>query len=47
MLLYRTVIDRLGSGAVRTGMAVTGYINDDDGGVRALVETPHGQRLEI
>ena len=47
MLLYRTVIDRLGSGAVQTGMAVTGYINDDDGGVRALVETPHGQRLEI
>jgi 2-polyprenyl-6-methoxyphenol hydroxylase-like FAD-dependent oxidoreductase len=47
MLLYRTVIDRLGSGAVRTGMAVTGYINDDDGGVRALVETPDGQRLEI
>ena len=48
MLLYRTVLDRLGSGAVRTGMAVTGYIPDDDGGgVRALVETPDGQRLEI
>ena len=48
MLLYRTVLDRLGSGAVRTGMAVTGYIHDDDGGgVRALVETPDGQRLEI
>jgi len=48
MLLYRTVLDRLGSGAVRTGMAVTGYIPDDDGGgVRALVETPEGQRVEI
>ncbi|HEY7186831.1 MAG TPA: flavin-dependent oxidoreductase [Vicinamibacterales bacterium] len=48
MLLYRTVLDRLGSDAVRTGMAVTGYIVDDDGaGVRALVETPDGQRLEI
>ena len=47
MLLYRTVLDRLGSDAVRTGMAVTGYINDDDGGDRALVETSDGQRLEI
>jgi 2-polyprenyl-6-methoxyphenol hydroxylase-like FAD-dependent oxidoreductase len=48
MLLYRTVLDRLGSDAVRTGMAVIGYINDDDGGgVRALVETPEGQRVEI
>src|SRR5512138_3486792 len=48
MLLYRTVLDRLGSGAVRTGMAVTGYVRDEDGqGVRALVETPDGQRLEI
>jgi 5-methylphenazine-1-carboxylate 1-monooxygenase len=47
MLLYRTVLDRLGSDAVRTGMAVIGYINDDDGGVRALVETPDGQHLEI
>ena len=48
MLLYRTVLDRLGSSAVRTGMAVTGYILDDDGGgVRALVETADGQRLEI
>jgi len=46
MLLYRTVLERLGSDAVRTGMAVTGYIHDDDG-VRALVETPDGQRLEI
>jgi 2-polyprenyl-6-methoxyphenol hydroxylase-like FAD-dependent oxidoreductase len=48
MLLYRTALDRLGSGAVRTGMAVTGYIPDDDGeGVRALVETQDGQHLEI
>jgi 2-polyprenyl-6-methoxyphenol hydroxylase-like FAD-dependent oxidoreductase len=28
-------------------MAVTGYIHDDGGGVRALVETPDGERLEI
>ena len=48
MLLYRTALDRLGSGAVRTGLAVTGYRHDDDDrGVRALVETRDGERLEI
>ena len=48
MLLYQAVVERLGAGAVRTGMAVTGYRNDDDGrGVRALVETRDGERLEI
>lgn len=48
MLLHRAVIERLGAGAVRTGMAVTGYRNDDDGlGVRALVETHGGEHLEI
>src|SRR6187455_1886686 len=45
MLLYRAVIERLGAGAVRTGLAVTGYRNDDDGlGVTALVETRDGER---
>jgi 2-polyprenyl-6-methoxyphenol hydroxylase-like FAD-dependent oxidoreductase len=48
MLLYRAVVDRLGSAAVRTGVAVTGYQNDDGGrGVTALVETRDGERLEI
>ena len=47
MLLYRSVIERLGADAVRTGLAVVGYRNDDDGGVRALVETRDGKRLEI
>src|ERR1044071_2860610 len=48
MLLYRTVLDRLGSGAVRTGLAVTGYLSDPGGeGVRALVETADGERLEM
>lgn len=48
MLLHRAVIERLGAGAVRTGMAVTGYRNDDEGlGVRALVETHGGEHLEI
>ena len=48
MLLYRAVLERLGAGAVRTGMAVTGYRNDADGlGVRALIETHDGDRLEV
>jgi 2-polyprenyl-6-methoxyphenol hydroxylase-like FAD-dependent oxidoreductase len=48
MLLYRAVVERLGPGAVRTGMAVTGYRNDNDGlGVRARLETHGGQRMEI
>src|SRR5690349_8694209 len=47
MLLYRTVRERLGGDAVRTGLAVTGYRQDDDDrGVRALIETRDGQRLE-
>jgi 2-polyprenyl-6-methoxyphenol hydroxylase-like FAD-dependent oxidoreductase len=48
MLLYRTVVERLGEDAVRTGMAVIGYRNDGDGrGVRAMIETREGGRLEI
>jgi 2-polyprenyl-6-methoxyphenol hydroxylase-like FAD-dependent oxidoreductase len=35
MLLYRAVIERLGAGAVRPGMTVTGYRNDTEAiGVR-------------
>ena len=48
MLLYRAVAERLGADAVRTGVAITGYRNDDDGrGVRALIETRDGERCEI
>jgi 2-polyprenyl-6-methoxyphenol hydroxylase-like FAD-dependent oxidoreductase len=48
MLLYRAVVERLGPGAVRTGMAVTGYRNDTGGrGVQALLEGRDGERLEI
>ena len=47
MLLYQAVVERLGTGAVRTGMAVTGYSDDSGRGVRALVETRGGERLEI
>ena len=46
MLLHRAVLDRLGAGAVQTGMTVTGYCNDASG-VRAMVETGDGERLEI
>lgn len=41
MLLYRTVLDRLGPGAVRTGVRVTGYARTP-GGVVAQVETAQG-----
>jgi 2-polyprenyl-6-methoxyphenol hydroxylase-like FAD-dependent oxidoreductase len=48
MLLYEAVLERLGSDAVRTGMAETGYHNAEDGrGVLALIETRDGERLEI
>ena len=48
MLLYEAVISRLGAGAVRSGMAVTGYRNSHDGpGVLALIETRDGERLEL
>jgi 2-polyprenyl-6-methoxyphenol hydroxylase-like FAD-dependent oxidoreductase len=48
MLLYQAVIERLGTGAVREGMAVTGYRHDADRtGVRALVEGRDGERREI
>jgi 2-polyprenyl-6-methoxyphenol hydroxylase-like FAD-dependent oxidoreductase len=48
MLLHRAVLERLGTDAIRTGMTVTGYRNDNDGcGVRAAIETRGGERLEI
>src|SRR5688572_18064795 len=48
MLLYATVVERLGADAIRTGMAVTGYRNLEDGrGVCALVESRDGRRMEI
>ncbi|MGZ0177666.1 MAG: flavin-dependent oxidoreductase [Acidimicrobiales bacterium] len=46
MLLYRTVIDRLGSDAVRTGHRVTGYRTTPDD-VTALVDTRDGGSTEI
>ncbi|MEO7853875.1 MAG: flavin-dependent oxidoreductase [Rubrivivax sp.] len=46
MLLYRTVLDRLGSGAVRLGHRVTGYLNRGDG-VTVRVERGDGQINEV
>ena len=46
MLLYRTVLERLGPAAVRLGHAVTGY-RSHAGGVTALVQTREGASLEL
>lgn len=46
MLLYRTVLERLGPDSVRTGHRVAGYRNEADNTVTALVETADG-RLEV
>ncbi len=46
MLLYRTVLDRLGPGTVRLGHRVTGY-RQTDGGVTAQVDTRDGRSLEL
>ncbi|RYD94520.1 MAG: flavin-dependent oxidoreductase, partial [Sphingomonadales bacterium] len=47
MLLYRTVIERLGADAVKLGHKVTGYRNNDDGSVTALVERSDGRVEEF
>ena len=46
MLLDRTVLERLGPGAVRLGQRVLGY-RQQDSHVTALVETRDGRRLEV
>ena len=46
MLLYRTVRERLGPGAVRLGHRVVGYRHEEHG-VVALVETRDGRRREL
>lgn len=46
MMLVRATLERLGQGAVRTGMRVTGYRNHARG-VTALVESRDGVRHEI
>jgi 2-polyprenyl-6-methoxyphenol hydroxylase-like FAD-dependent oxidoreductase len=47
MLLYRTVLERLGPEAVRLGSRVTGYRKHADGGVTALVERADGSSEEL
>jgi 5-methylphenazine-1-carboxylate 1-monooxygenase len=46
MLLYRAALERLGEGAVRTGLRVTGY-RSHARGVAALAEARGGERLEF
>jgi 2-polyprenyl-6-methoxyphenol hydroxylase-like FAD-dependent oxidoreductase len=48
MLLYRTVLERLGPQAISTGVRVTGYRNHPDGrGVTALLQNRAGERSEV
>jgi 2-polyprenyl-6-methoxyphenol hydroxylase-like FAD-dependent oxidoreductase len=46
MLLYRTLLERLGPGAVHLGQRVVGY-REAKGGVVALVESRDGSRSEL
>jgi 2-polyprenyl-6-methoxyphenol hydroxylase-like FAD-dependent oxidoreductase len=46
MLLYRTVLERLGPDAVRLGHRVAGY-RQHDGGVTAVVQTRYGRTLDM
>lgn len=46
MLLYRTVLERLGPQAVQLGQRVTGYRHGEDG-VTAQIATRDGQRREV
>jgi len=48
MLLYQAACDRLGAGAIRTGVKVVGYRNEPDGGgVTALLESSDGVASEV
>jgi 2-polyprenyl-6-methoxyphenol hydroxylase-like FAD-dependent oxidoreductase len=46
MLLYRTLLERLGPAAIQLGHRITGYRNQADG-VTALVQTRDGRSLEV
>lgn len=45
MLLYQSVLDRLGENSVRLGQRVTGYENNADGTVTATIECSDGSTL--
>ena len=47
MLLYGAAVERLGAGAIRTGLQVTGYRRHGDQGVTALIRTHDGRCLEM
>ena len=48
MMLYRATLERLGTDAVRTGVAVTGYRNHPGGrGVTAIAQARNGGRQEL
>jgi len=48
MMLYQAALERLGAGAIRTGVKVTGYRQHADGsGVTALLEGRNGERSEV
>ncbi len=48
MLLYQAALERLGAGAIRTGVKVTGYRNHSDGrGVTALLQNRAGASHEV
>jgi 2-polyprenyl-6-methoxyphenol hydroxylase-like FAD-dependent oxidoreductase len=46
MLLYESLVERIGPDAVRLGSRVTGYRRNADGSVNALVEDANGSTLE-
>jgi len=47
MLLYEATVGRLGRDALRTGTRITGYRNEVDGTVTALLRGPGGERGEM
>lgn len=46
LLLYRTVLERLGPDAIKLGHKVVGYRNDADGSVTAQIRLPDGSETE-
>jgi 2-polyprenyl-6-methoxyphenol hydroxylase-like FAD-dependent oxidoreductase len=47
MMLYRAVLERLGSASIRTGVKVEGYRNNGDGKVTALLRSRGGHSSEV
>lgn len=46
MMLYRKLVERAGPEVIRFGARVTGYRNNADGTVTAIVETADGEKFE-